>query len=538
MTTDIEYGISAKKRLAKGVEKLVEAVAQTLGANGSNVTLIDNVNDPIITKDGVTVARSIRLFDYVENAGANIVRQAAISSADLAGDGTTTTTVIAGYMIKEGINLDEKLNMFEVRKGMEKCVAEVIKHLQDNSKTATTKEVIKQVATISANNNSQIGETVSSIVNKLGKGAVITISKERKENTYIDERDGYTYYRPLESPYLSHIEGDMFSEIENPKLLVVDDCINSIEDIIPVLNYTVKNKTPLVIMANDYHSNFYESIHKNIFHGSIDVRNFCFVKTPNENDRMTESLIDIVKCSKSKLMSISNEGTKLKDFTPDCLGELKMFRTNNVETTFIFTEEGGKIAEKITKDLEESIKGKEGSLRDRVEERMKRLNKGSAILYIGSKTDAEHKEMYDIYEDSIKACQSALEEGVVDGGGLALYRASLNISVDAETESEQKGVDIVLKACREPMNRIILSSGKSVDDVLMEIKESNYTKGFNAKNGNVDFMIKNGIIDPLKVTRVALQSAMSSATTILTTNAVIFPHKFEDPTNLTFKGIA
>lgn len=524
MTVEIDYGKECRRRLFRGIDKLEKAVSSTLGANGKNVMLIDNVSSPIITKDGVTVAKSIRVYDNVENAGIEIVKQAAMSSADKAGDGTTTSTILAANIIRGGIDIDDKYNKFEVREGMKMAVDEILSLIKSRT-TKVEGDVLKNVARISANNNQEMGDFVSGLINEIGYNAPITLSKEIKDKTKSVISRGYTYNKPLYNDWLTHIKGDVYSKIENPKLLLVDDSLNRIEDILSVLQYVKDNNLPLVIMANKIGNDFMEIILRNVYSKKIELEKFAIVETPNYNDRKTESLIDIAECTGAKLFT-SQSTNRLSDFKPEDLGDISLFEADSDSTTLIFTEEGDKRASVTVEQLKRSIKGKDGAIKDRIQTRIDRLSNGSAIVYVGASTSSEHKELYDLYEDSIRACKSAVEEGVVRGGGIELYSASKSISYKGGSESEGVGFNMILEACKKPLIKIIESSGVDVISVLKELDEHT-DKGFNAKTCKVVDLYEDGIIDPYKVLRVALESALSCANTILTTDCVIYPYDFE-----------
>lgn len=528
-TTNVLYGKEAREKMNEGVQKLVKAVSSTLGANGSNVTIVDNFAPPRITKDGVTVAKSVMLYDYVENAGANIVRQAAISSANKAGDGTTTSTVLAGAILEEGINAIENSNKFDVRKGMSIAVNKIVEHLNENSKQLNNDiETLSKIATISANNNEDIGKTIAETIIKVGVNSPIIISKEIKDKNEVISTMGYTYYKPLINEYLTQIQGDIYSKLENAKLLIVDSMINRIEEILPVLKYLNESKIKLVIMTNGVSNTVMQMILRNVYAGNIDLNNFSIVETPNYIERKTYSLIDITRCTGAKLFSVDSDETSLNNFKPSDLGNISFFEATADKTTIMFDESGIEMSKQICSELKEGLsKISDLIQKDRIEERIQRLSGGMATIFISAKTEAEHSELYDLYEDSLKASMSAIEEGIVDGGGLALFRAVNEISFNEMSKDEMIGAKIIIEACKKPIKNIISNSGKNVDEVLKKIENKNFKFGFNAKTGEIVDMFENGIIDPKKVTRIAIESALSSATTILTTDTVIYPYDFQ-----------
>lgn len=548
---DVLYGKEAREKMNVGAQKLVKAVASTLGANGNNVTLVDNLALPQVTKDGVTVARKIRLYDYVENAGADIIKLASVASADIAGDGSSTVCVLAGAMLEEGLKVPDNSKMFEVREGMRKAVNLISEQLEkDAFKIDGNLDLLKSIATTSANNDEKIGDLIANTVFKLGLNAPIIISRDNAESTYVEETMGYTYDKPLVHHYMTQIEGDVYSKIENPKLLVIDDNLNDFKQVVHIISYCIENDFPLVIMANVVGNEFLKICLTNIANGKIDTKKFAVVETPNYNRRRTESLRDIVKCSGAKMYSLDNSGDNLADFKPEDLGSLDLFIANDTRTTFKFTAEGEQIAKSICGDLEKRIEEVDITQKNIFKERINRLSRGTATIFISAKTATEHSEMYDLYEDSLKASMSALEEGVVDGGGLALLRAVNHLSPETIQKEllppgffkriwlsifpnnkyktdEEIGMQIVYKACLKPFELIVKNSGVNYLKVFKHISDSGFKLGYDAKKNEITSMLERGILDPRKVTRVAVESALSASTTILTTNTVIYPHDFE-----------
>lgn len=527
--TDVRTGKEVRLALNAGIQKVRKAVQSTLGANGANVLYADNLEYPRVTKDGVSVARMIMLHDYTERAGAEILKQTAESSAELAGDGTTTATVLGGKLTDLGVNLPDNIKHFELRKGMKKAVEAVTKSLKKQAVNIENNlEMLKMVATVSANHDQEIGQRVAEIVSK-SKLAPIILSKEMREFTEYEAYDCFEYPKPLPNPELFSVEGDSYQELEDTYVLIIDDNVNDIGEIFEPLKWVLANDGKLVVMANTYSQNFLNQVWNNILNNVITSKNFMTLNLPSVDQRRMEALYDLKNCLGGNIFgAIGKSSERLSNFDPEMLGKAKKIIADHKSTKIVFTEEGDVEAKKIVEKLQEAIKTKKGSEKDRLQERIDRLGSGTGTLYIGAKTDTEHKELYDLYEDAYKACQSALQEGIVDGGGLALYRASKEVKIDTNkmSESEKEGVRIVLETCQEPLKAIIESSGLPLEEVLDKIEKTKFKKGLNAKTGEIVDLKKAGIIDPVKVTRVALESAEACATTILTTKTVITPFDF------------
>lgn len=534
-TKSVLYGQEAREKLNIGVQKLTKAVASTLGANGANVMIASNLGKPRITKDGVSIAKEFRLYDFVENAGADTVKEAAISAAEISGDGTTTATVLAGVMINEGIKRIEDSKRFSVREGMNKAVNFVVNELDNNKQKGDLDyNSLLNVATISANGNKEIGETIANVVHKFGKTGKFSLSRENHSKTFIDERAGYTYEKGMVSPHLTQIEGEVFSSIDNPRLLIIDDNMNDLKRYISPINHCIENNIPLVIMANHVGNECLRQILINMTKGHLSSKKFCLIETPNFNERRTQSLRDIARCTKSRIFSLDDKTTVgITDFNESDLGYLHKFISDESRTTLVFTEEGEKEANLIISELKNNISKTDKLKEDITNERIDRLSSGSATVFFHAKTDVEHSELYDLYEDALKACESALEQGVIVGGGLALLKASSKLSRElVANDDEFVGLSIVKKACEAPFEHIVRSSGVNYEEVLKQVIESDYNLGYDARNNKVTDLLELGVIDPVKVTKVSLQSALSASVIILTTDTVIYPYDFENLTTI------
>ena len=356
-TINVLYANEARKVLNEGVQKLVKAVGSSLGANGSNVMIVDNLLPPSVSKDGVKIAEKFRLYNFVENAGADVVKQAARASADIAGDGTTTATILAGAMIAEGVDLMEGSKKFSVRQGMNKAVKDVIENLKKYSVDITGNyDSLLNIATISANNDATIGKIIADVMYKFGKDARVTISKDKAKETKVIERVGYTFERGMFSEMLTQIEGDTFSTLENAKLLILDGNLNTMTQVAPVIQHCKDKNEKLVIMANLIGHEFMRVLLTNIANKYLNTSEICVVETPNVNDRRMYSIKDLARCTGAMVYSADGvSDNDIKNFTPQGLGHLATFVSDDIKTTFTFNEEGVEEAKKIVSELTQSL---------------------------------------------------------------------------------------------------------------------------------------------------------------------------------------
>jgi chaperonin GroEL len=518
MSKIIEFGPEARKKLANGIDKLANAVTSTLGPNGRNV-VISKVNEyPQSTKDGVTVAKSISLEDPIEELGVQMVKQAAIKTADNAGDGTTTSTLLAQEMVKAGLtHLSNGVNAVEIKRGIDKAVKEVIEHLQmEISEEISSEEQLTQVATISANNDPEIGVLIATAMEKVGRDGVVTIEESRTGETYLETVEGMQFDRGYKSPYFVTNNNTMQSILERPKVLVYEKKLTQVKELLPLLEYLSQQNSSLLIIAEDLDGEALATLIVNKMRGLLKV---CAVKAPDFGDRRTLIMEDIATLTGGVVVS-PERGMKLEKFNIDWLGECRLATVGKEETTIV---DGAGNEEKIKtriEDLQYQIEHAKSAFEvEKLQERLAKMVGGVAIVYVGGGTETEMREKKDRVEDALHATKAAIEEGIVPGGGAALIHARTGIS-----DIGNIGADIVYSACSAPLKKILSNAGYNQEDIFStvnSISTSGYWEGWDLKTEEFVNMKEAGIIDPSKVTRTALQNAASVAGTILLTEAVI-----------------
>jgi chaperonin GroEL len=518
MSKIIEFGPEARKKLANGIDKLANAVTSTLGPNGRNV-VISKANDyPQSTKDGVTVAKSISLEDPIEELGVQMVKQAAIKTADNAGDGTTTSTLLAQEMVKAGLtHLSNGVNAVEIKRGIDKAVKEVIEHLQmEISEEISSEEQLTQVATISANNDPEIGVLIATAMEKVGRDGVVTIEESRTGETYLETVEGMQFDRGYKSPYFVTNNNTMQSILERPKVLVYEKKLTQVKELLPLLEYLSQQNSSLLIIAEDLDGEALATLIVNKMRGLLKV---CAVKAPDFGDRRTLIMEDIAALTGGVVVS-PERGMKLEKFNIDWLGECRLATVGKEETTIVDgTGNEEKIKTRI-EDLQYQIEHAKSAFEvEKLQERLAKMVGGVAIVYVGGGTETEMREKKDRVEDALHATKAAIEEGIVPGGGAALIHARTGIS-----DIGNIGADIVYSACSAPLKKILSNAGYNQEDIFStvnSISTSGYWEGWDLKTEEFVNMKEAGIIDPSKVTRTALQNAASVAGTILLTEAVI-----------------
>ena len=518
MSKIIEFGPEARKKLANGIDKLANAVTSTLGPNGRNV-VISKANDyPQSTKDGVTVAKSISLEDPIEELGVQMVKQAAIKTADNAGDGTTTSTLLAQEMVKAGLtHLSNGVNAVEIKRGIDKAVKEVIEHLQmEISEEISSEEQLTQVATISANNDPEIGVLIATAMEKVGRDGVVTIEESRTGETYLETVEGMQFDRGYKSPYFVTNNNTMQSILERPKVLVYEKKLTQVKELLPLLEYLSQQNSSLLIIAEDLDGEALATLIVNKMRGLLKV---CAVKAPDFGDRRTLIMEDIATLTGGVVVS-PERGMKLEKFNIDWLGECRLATVGKEETTIVDgTGNEEKIKTRI-EDLQYQIEHAKSAFEvEKLQERLAKMVGGVAIVYVGGGTETEMREKKDRVEDALHATKAAIEEGIVPGGGAALIHARTGIS-----DIGNIGADIVYSACSAPLKKILSNAGYNQEDIFStvnSISTSGYWEGWDLKTEEFVNMKEAGIIDPSKVTRTALQNAASVAGTILLTEAVI-----------------
>lgn len=529
MAKDIKFNLDARDGLRRGVDQLANTVKVTLGPKGRNVVIDKAFGGPHITKDGVTVAKEIELADRLENMGAQMLKQVASKTNDLAGDGTTTATVLAQAIVKEGLkNVAAGANPLDLKRGIDKAVTATVENLKKQAqKVGNDPEKIKQVAAISANNDETIGELISEAFAKVGKEGVITVEEAKGMDTTVDVVEGMQFDRGYISPYFTTNTEKMTAVLDDPYILLCDKKISSMKELLPILEPVVQNGRSLLIIAEDIDGEALATLVVNRIRGTIKV---CAVKAPGFGDRRKAMLEDIAILTGGTVIS-EERGYTLENSTIEMLGTASNVTVDKDNTTIV----GGKGSSKAIQERVKQIKAQIESTtsdydREKLQERLAKLAGGVAVLYVGAASEVEMKEKKDRVDDALHATRAAVEEGIVPGGGVALVRAKDAIKkVKAENKDEQTGVEIVLRAIEEPLRTIVDNAGGEGSVVVAKVEAGKGDFGFNAKTEEYVNMFKAGIIDPTKVTRVALENAASVAGMILTTEAAITDIKEDTP---------
>jgi chaperonin GroEL len=521
MSKMIFFDIEARNKMKKGVDTLSDAVKVTLGPKGRNVVIERKFGAPTVTKDGVTVAKEIELEDPIENMGAQMVKEVASKTADIAGDGTTTATVLAQAIISEGLkNVAAGANPMDLKRGIDKAVIAVVENLKKQSeKIGSDSKKIEQVASISANNDKAIGALIAQAMAKVGKEGVITVEEAKGTDTTVDVVEGMQFDRGYISPYFVTNSEKMQAELSEPYILIYDKKISTMKDILPVLEGVAKSGRPLLIIAEDLDGEALATLVVNKLRGTIKV---AAVKAPGFGDRRKEMLTDIAILTGGEVIS-EEMGKKLEDVQLISLGEASSITIDKDNTTIV----GGRGAKKDITARVNQIKAQVETTtsdydKEKLQERLAKLAGGVAVLYIGAATEIEMKEKKDRVDDALHATRAAVEEGIVPGGGVAYVRASdVLAKMTGANEDETTGIAIVRRAVEEPLRTIVENAGFEGSVVVNKIKEGKADYGFNAHTEKYENLFKAGVIDPTKVSRVALENAASIAGMMLTTECVI-----------------
>ena len=520
MAKQILFDSSARDQLRKGVDKLANAVKVTLGPKGRNVLLDKKFGAPNVTKDGVTVAKDIELEHPIENMGAQLVKEVASKTADDAGDGTTTATVLAQAIFQHGIrNVAAGANPMDLKRGINKAVAEVVSFLRKESKNIKTSNEIAQVATISANNDSEIGHMIADAMEKVGKDGVITVEEAKGTQTEVKVVEGMQFDRGYLSPYFATNTERMEVELENPYMLIYDKKISNMKELLPILEATAQTGKPLLIIAEEVDGEALATLVVNKIRGTLKV---AAVKAPGFGDRRKEMLEDIAILTGGVVIS-EERGYKLENATLDYLGRAEKVNIDKDNTIIV----DGAGAQKDIKGRIEQIKGQiENATSDydkeKLQERLAKLSGGVAILYVGAATEVEMKEKKDRVDDALHATRAAVQEGVVVGGGVALVRAIKSLeSLKLSNPEQQIGVSIVKSALTAPLRTIVENAGEEGSVVIQKVNEGKNDFGYNAAVGKYENLLGAGVLDPTKVTRLAIENAASIASLLLTTECVV-----------------
>jgi chaperonin GroEL len=519
MAKQITYGEESRAAVLRGVNKLADAVKVTLGPKGRNVVLDKKFGSPLITKDGVTVAKEIELKDALENMGAQMVREVASKTSDIAGDGTTTATVLAQAIYREGIkNVTAGANPMEVKRGIDKAVVAVIEHLKKLSKPVAGK-MIGQVGTISANNDETIGTIIAEAMEKVGKDGVITVEEARSMETSLDVVEGMQFDRGYLSPYFVTDPERMEAALENPLVLIHEKKISSMKDLLPVLEQVAKLGKPLVIIAEDVEGEALATLVVNKLRGTLHV---AAVKAPGYGDRRKAMLEDIATLTGGKAIT-EDLGIKLENVRLEDLGKAKKITIDKDNTTIVEGAGSQKAIEARVKQIRTQVDETTSDYdREKLQERLAKIVGGVAVIKVGAATETEMKEKKARVEDAMHATKAAVEEGIVPGGGVALLRSIKALEGLKETGDVQVGINIIRRALEEPLRQISQNAGLEGAVVLSKVRESKVAEeGYNALHDRYENLVEAGVIDPTKVVRSALQNAASIAGLLLTTEALV-----------------
>ena len=521
MAKEVKFNTEARAKMLRGVDILADAVKVTLGPKGRNVLLDKSFGAPRITKDGVTVAKEITLEDKFENMGAQMVREVASKTHDEAGDGTTTATVLAQAIVREGCKaVAAGMNPMDIKRGIDTAVIAVIADLKSRSKKVKTEEEISQVGTISANGEEEIGELIALAMQKVGKEGVITVEEAKGLTTELEVVEGMQFDRGYLSPYFITNPDKMTCELEDPMILLHEGKLSSLQAMLPVLEAVVQAGRPLLILAEDIEGEVLATLVVNKLRGGLKV---AAVKAPGFGDRRKAMIEDIAILTGGQVIS-EDLGIKLENVTLDMLGTAKRVMMTKEETTLV--EGAGKKADiqgrcnQIRAQIEETTSDYDS---EKLQERLAKLAGGVAVLKVGGATEVEVKERKDRVEDAMNATRAAVEEGIVPGGGVALlYATRVLKKIEPANDDQRVGIDIVRRAIQEPVRQIVENAGESGAVVVGKLLESkSLTFGFNAQTGKYEDLVKSGIIDPTKVVRVALQDAASVAGLLVTTEVMV-----------------
>ena len=529
MAKEIKFNIESRDLLKKGVDKLADAVKVTLGPKGRNVIIEKKFGAPQVTKDGVTVAKEIELSDSFENIGAQLVKEVASKTGDDAGDGTTTATVLAQSIISVGLkNVTAGANPMDLKRGIDKAVTKVVESIKEQSKPCDTNEMIENVAKISANNDAAIGKLIADAMSAAGVEGVITVEEAKGINDELKTVEGMQFDRGYISPYFVTDTEKMEADLENPFILIHDKKISNIKDILPVLEKTVQTGRPLVIIAEDVDGNALTGLVVNKIQGALKV---AAVKAPGFGDRRKEMLQDIAVLTGGVLISSEQGYETFENVTLDMLGVAEKVVIDKENTTII-NGAGDKtnINARVSQIKSQLAATTSDYDREKLQERLAKLAGGVAVVYVGAASEVEMKEKKDRVDDALHATRAAVQEGIVPGGGVALIRAISSLEgLEGDNEDETTGIEIVKRAIEEPLRQIVMNAGKEGAVVVQKVLEGKEDFGYNARTDKYEHLYKTGVIDPAKVTRIALENAASIAGMFLTTECVLVEEKKDEP---------
>ncbi|MCF8715430.1 chaperonin GroEL [Joostella atrarenae] len=529
MAKDIKFDIQARDGLKRGVDALANAVKVTLGPKGRNVIINKSFGAPQVTKDGVSVAKEIELEDALENMGAQMVKEVASKTNDLAGDGTTTATVLAQAIVKEGLkNVTAGANPMDLKRGIDKAVEAIVADLKKQAQAVgDSSDMIKQVAAISANNDDTIGDLIAQAFSKVGKEGVITVEEAKGTDTYVDVVEGMQFDRGYLSPYFVTDTDRMIADLDNPYILLFDKKISNLQEILPILEPVAQSGRPLLIIAEDVDGQALATLVVNKLRGGLKI---AAVKAPGFGDRRKAMLEDIAILTGGTVIS-EERGFSLENASLDMLGSAETVTIDKDNTTVVNGAGDADTIKARVNQIKAQIDVTTSDYdKEKLQERLAKLAGGVAVLYVGAASEVEMKEKKDRVDDALHATRAAVEEGIVAGGGVALLRAKAVLSnVKADNDDEETGIQIVTRAVEAPLRTIVGNAGNEGSVVVAKVYEGKGDFGYNAKTGEYVQMLKAGIIDPTKVTRIALENAASVSGMILTTECSLTDIKEDAP---------
>jgi chaperonin GroEL len=527
MAKVLKFDVEAREKLMEGVNVLADAVKVTLGPSGRNVMITKGGNAPVVTKDGVTVAKSIDLEDEFANQGAQMAKEAASKTNDAAGDGTTTATVLAQAIAREGLKtVAAGANPMEIKLGIDKTVDALIEELNKNAIKVKDKSAVAQVGIISANGDTEIGNLIADAVDRVGEDGVITVEESKTAETTLDVVEGMQFNNGYLSPYFVTNPEKMECVLENPYVLLVNHKVSVLQDMINMLEYVNQQGRPLLIIAEDVDSEALAALVMNKLRGVLRV---AAVKAPGYGDSRMNNLKDLAVITKGELIA-DELGIKLSEADPVCLGSAKTVKITKDHTTIIEGAGTKEDIDALVTQLKNQIATTESEYeKAQLQERVARIAGGVAVIKVGAATEVEMNEKKDRVDDALHATKAAVEEGIVAGGGTALVRAAQSIKMEPLDEDQLIGMKIVLRAIEEPMRQIVLNAGQEPSVIVNKVKELTGNQGYDARDDKFYDLVEHGIIDPVKVTKNALKNAASIASMILTTNCVIVEKKEKEP---------
>ncbi|MCT4587900.1 MAG: chaperonin GroEL [Carboxylicivirga sp.] len=529
MAKEIKFNIEARDLLKEGVDALADAVKVTLGPKGRNVVIDRKFGAPSITKDGVSVAKEVELSDPYANMGAQMVKEVASKTGDDAGDGTTTATVLAQSIINVGLkNVTAGANPMELKKGIDKAVAAIVGNIKSQSQeVGEHSEKIEQVATISANNDNEIGKLIAEAMERVSKEGVITVEEAKGTETTVEVVEGMQFDRGYISPYFVTDTEKMEADLENPFILIHDKKISTMKDLLPVLEQTAQSGRPLMIIAEDVDGEALATLVVNRLQGRLKV---AAVKAPGFGDRRKEMLQDLAILTGGTVIS-EETGLKLEGATIDMLGQAEKVTIDKENTTVVNGAGEKEAIDSRANQIKAQIANTTSDYdREKLQERLAKIAGGVAVLYVGAASEVEMKEKKDRVDDALSATRAAVEEGIVPGGGVTYIRSIAALAdINGETEDEQTGIEIIKRAIEEPLRQIVFNAGKEGAVVVQKVAEGEGDFGYNARFDRYENLLESGVIDPAKVTRIALENAASIAGMFLTTECVLVEEKEEAP---------